>query len=144
MDGILAVTVGVLLLLAVGLALWSMSKAQGKEDQKKAAQAPRQSAPAPIAYTADGRPIYPIVGYTPDGQPVTADRAVGLTPKTSGTSSLAIVAFIVALVIPPLGAILGVAAQLEINRSGQGGSGLAVAAIVIGILSTFALLAILF
>ena len=88
--------------------------------------------PTPIAHTPDGQPIYPIVGYTPDGQPVTADRAVGFRPASSGTNSMAVVALIMGLTIAPLGIIFGHVGLSQINRTGEGGRGLAIAGLILG------------
>jgi Domain of unknown function (DUF4190) len=87
---------------------------------------------APIGHTKDGQPIYPIVGYTPDGTPVRADSAVGLQPHMSGTNGLAIAALITAFVIPLVGVILGHVAMSQIRKTGQEGSGLALAGLIIG------------
>lgn len=38
----------------------------------------------PIGWTNDGQPVYPVVGYTPDGKPVTADKMVGTPPPYPG------------------------------------------------------------
>lgn len=43
------------------------------------------AAPAgPIGWTNDGQPVYPVVGYTADGKPVTADKMVGIPPPYPG------------------------------------------------------------
>lgn len=66
---------------------------------------PRTLAPQPLGYTDDGRPFYPIVGYTSDGTPVTADRAQGfgyVGANAGSTNSMAITALILAFVFTPL------------------------------------------
>lgn len=95
-------------------------------------------APAPIGQTTDGQPIYPIVGYTPDGQPVTADRAVGLRPNATGTNSMAIVALITSLTVAPLGIVFGHIALSQIKQTGQDGRGMAIAGLVLGYVTVVA------
>ncbi len=65
--------------------------------------------------------------------------------QQSGTSGLAIAALICAILVPIVGLILGFVAKSQINKTGQGGGGLATAAIVIsgifialGVLAFFA------
>ncbi len=96
-----------------------------------------------IGMTHDGQPIYPVVGYTADGTPVTADRAVGVRPVAAGTNSTAIVALITGLTIAPLGIVFGHIALSQIKRTGQSGRGLAIAGLVLGYISV-ALYAIVF
>ena len=90
-----------------------------------------QGAP-PVAFTPEGKPIYQVVGYTTEGTPITADRAVGLRPVTSRTNTLAIVTLIVSLVFSPLAIPLGRIAMAQIERTGEQGRGLAIAGLVIG------------
>lgn len=52
------------------------------------------------------------------------------------TNVLAIVAIIAAIVFAPVGIILGFIAQNQIKTSGEGGAGLAKAAIIVGIILT--------
>jgi hypothetical protein len=67
-------------------------------------------------------------GQQPPGYP--ADQAY---PAPRGTNVLAIVALILSIVVlPPLGAILGHVSRRQIRASGEGGDGLALAAIIIG------------
>lgn len=96
---------------------------------------PSASPSAPIGYTTDGQPIYPVVGYTPDGRAVTADRAVGLQPRATGTNAMAIVALIMAFVVPFLAIIFGHVARSQIRRTGEDGAGMALAGLIIGYLS---------
>ena len=63
-----------LILLAVGLVLRFRK--------------PPQPFSTPAIVTADGNPVYPVIGYTPDGQPVTSKRNcqylwIGLFQATS-------------------------------------------------------------
>lgn len=50
-----------------------------------------------------------------------------------GINPFAIAALICAVIVPPLGLILGVIALVQINKSDEGGRGLAIAAITIPI-----------
>ena len=88
-----------------------------------------------IGYTTDGRPIYPVVGYTSDGAPVTADRAQGVRAPSGQTNSLAIAALVTSLVFSPAGIIMGHIARGQIRRTGEGGDGMALAALIIGYIS---------
>ena len=56
-------------------------------------------------------------------------------PAQQGTNGLAIGALVCAFLVPPVGLILGIVAKGQIKRTGQGGNGLATAAIVISALS---------
>lgn len=90
------------------------------------------SAPVPMGYTVEGRPIYPVVGYTSDGVAVTADRAVGATPVPAGTNSMAIAALVGGLVLAPVGIVCGHIALSQTTATHQAGRGLAIAGLVIG------------
>jgi hypothetical protein len=103
---------------------------------------PPPSPAAPIGHTPDGRPIYPVVGYTPDGQPVTADRAIGYRPTNPRTNSLAVVALILGFAFPLLAIPVGIVARSQIRRTGEQGEGLALAGLILGYLSLFAVLAL--
>ncbi|MGW5557547.1 DUF4190 domain-containing protein [Micromonospora sp. NPDC003944] len=96
----------------------------------------------------------PMPGYAPPGYP-----APGYPPQYPGygypqppkTNGLAIAAFVLALIgftsciTAPVGAILGHVAQKQIRLSGEGGAGMAKAAIIVGwILTGFLVLIILF
>ncbi|WP_243747913.1 DUF4190 domain-containing protein [Mycolicibacterium sp. CBMA 226] len=96
---------------------------------------PRPVAPRASGYTSDGKPFYPIVGYTKDGEPVTADRAPGFRPQQSTTNTMAIFSLIAAWNFFPLGIIFGHIALSQMKRSGQGGRGLAITGLVVGYLS---------
>lgn len=89
----------------------------------------------PLAHTADGQPVYPVVGYTPDGRPVTADRAIGYQPVSPKTNTLAIVTLIVSLVFSVAAIPLGHVALDQIKRTGEQGRGLALAGLIIGYVS---------
>jgi hypothetical protein len=62
------------------------------------------------------------------------------TPATPAagarTNTLAIVAIIAAIVVAPVGIILGFIAQNQIKTTGEAGAGLAKAAIIVGIILT--------
>lgn len=90
--------------------------------------------PDPAGYDANGEPFYPIVGYRPDGSPVTADQAPGYRPTVSGTNSMAIAAIVCAVIFAPLAIPFGHIARSQIRRTGEQGSGIALAALVIGYL----------
>lgn len=64
------------------------------------------------------------------GQP-----AYGQPDQTAGTNGLAIAALVCAFLCSPLGIILGFVARRQISRTGQGGAGLALAAILIACVS---------
>jgi peptidyl-prolyl cis-trans isomerase B (cyclophilin B) len=74
-----------------------------------------------------------MVGYPtqPDWQPAGQPQSVYVTavPPTNG---LAIASLILVFVFFPLGIILGHLARGQIKRTGEGGKGLATAALVIG------------
>lgn len=52
------------------------------------------------------------------------------------TNTLAILALVAAFVASAVGIVLGIVALLQIRRSGEAGRGLAVSAIIIGVLVT--------
>ncbi|QLL10419.1 DUF4190 domain-containing protein [Mycobacterium vicinigordonae] len=92
----------------------------------------QQIPPQPLGYTADGKPFYPIVGYTSEGQPVTADRALSFPSAYTGTNGLAVTALILAFVAAPLAIPFGHIARSQIRRTGEQGSGMALAGLIIG------------
>jgi hypothetical protein len=96
------------------------------------AQAPLSA--KPIGRTAGGQPIYPIVGYTPDGNPVTADRAVGVLPANPRTNPLAIVALVLGFVFPLIAIPVGHVSRSQIRRTGEQGDGMALAGLILGYL----------
>ena len=89
----------------------------------------------PIGHTTDGKAIYPVVGYTSDGKPVTADRAVGVQSHSSGTNGLALASLITAFLIPVVPIILGHIARSQIRKTGQDGASLALWGLIIGYFS---------
>jgi hypothetical protein len=98
----------------------------------------------PIAYTDDGRPIYPVVGYTSDGTAITADRAVGYQPVNPRTNSLAVAALVLGFVFPLLAIPIGHTALSQIRRTGEQGGGMAMAGLILGYISIlFAIVALL-
>ncbi len=131
----IAIVLGVVLVIGSFVAL---IRRAGYNGAVRRAQA-RVAIAAPLGYTAEGQPIYPVVGYTPDGTPVTADRAPGVrVPTAAGTNGLATAALICAFFVPVVGAILGFVARAQVARTGQDGGGLALAAIIIGVVLTIA------
>lgn len=95
----------------------------------------RHVVPAHVGFTTDGQPIFPVVGYTSDGSPVTADRAQDVRVQSAQTNSLAIAALVTSLAFWPAGIILGHVSRGQIRRTGEGGGGMALAALIIGYLS---------
>jgi len=95
---------------------------------------PNRQAP-PIAYTDDGRPIYPVVGYTSDGTAITADRAVGYQPVNPRTNSLAVAALVLGFAFPLLAIPIGHTARSQIRRTGEQGGGMALAGLILGYIS---------
>lgn len=69
-------------------------------------------------------PPYPTPGPYPYGP-------YGYYPSPP-TSTLAILALVFSLVIPPAGLVLGIVGLRQIRRSGEGGRGMAVAGVVVG------------
>ncbi len=99
---------------------------------RKRLQPPPVAPSAAIAHTPEGKPVYPIVGYTSDGRPVTAERAVGYQRLNPKTNTLAIVTLIVSLVFSVLAIPLGHIALGQIKKTGEQGRALAIAGLVIG------------
>jgi Domain of unknown function (DUF4190) len=73
----------------------------------------------------------------------TARAVDGTRVATGPISAGTVVAFVLAFLLPLVGAILGHVALGRIKRRAQGGRGLAIAAIVIGYLLTFVLLVVI-
>jgi Domain of unknown function (DUF4190) len=94
----------------------------------------------PIAHTPDGKPIYQVVGYTPDGQAITADKAVGLQQFNPKTNSFAVVALIMGFVFPLLAIPFGHIARGQIQQTGEQGAGLALAGLILGYIGLSALI----
>jgi Domain of unknown function (DUF4190) len=57
-------------------------------------------------------------------------------PPRRPTNSMAVAALITALLVPPVGVVLGVLARNQVRQTGEDGDGLALAGIVIGICLT--------
>lgn len=131
----LLILLGILLIAGiVGIVVRSASNTRARAQAMAAAPA------APIGHTTDGQPIYPVVGYTPDGRPVTADRAVGVHPQSGGTNAMAIAALVSALVFAPLGIVFGHVARSQMRRTDEQGDGLALAGLIIGYIGAASLL----
>jgi hypothetical protein len=60
--------------------------------------------------------------------------------QNSNYNALSIVGFIFAFIIPPVGFILGIVALSHINKTGEKGKGLAIAAVVLGAVFFFILI----
>ena len=76
-------------------------------------------------------------GYPPPyGAPQGYPPPCGQVPAPQGTNTLAIVGFILTFVVcPPVGAVLCYIALGQIKRTGEGGRGLALAGVWIGIIA---------
>lgn len=93
---------------------------------------------SPVGQTVDGQPIYPVVGYTADGAPVTAERTVEyVNPRTN---PLAIAALVLGFVFPLAAIPVGHISRSQIRRTGEQGSGLAIAGLIFGYLSLTSLI----
>lgn len=95
--------------------------------------APRQEQPGygqPPAYGQQPGYGQPPQGYTPqqwqDGTPYGS-------PTQAGTNGFAIAALVTAFFCAPLGIVFGLVARSQIKRTGQAGSGLALAGIILGV-----------
>lgn len=101
--------------------------------------------PTPIGFTDTGEPVFPVVGYTAQGQPVTADKISNASSSTShlGINSLAVTAAVLGILLPPLAILFGHAALREIRATGQRGDGLAIAGLILGYLSMIPITGIL-
>ncbi|MDK3258085.1 DUF4190 domain-containing protein [Blastococcus capsensis] len=103
--------------------------------------------PAPgAAQTGYGQPGYPPPGYAQPGYPPPGYGPPGYPPAYGrSTNTLAILALVMAFVFAPAGLVLGIVARKQIKRTGEEGSGLALAGIIVGGLVTgfFALVVVL-
>jgi hypothetical protein len=63
--------------------------------------------------------------------PPPADPA-SLQPSIPGVNTMAIAGLIFAIPLPPIGIVMGHVAKSQIRRTGESGSGIATAALVIG------------
>ena len=72
-------------------------------------------------------PGYPPAGYAPSGYP---------PPYGRPTNTMAILALVLAFVFAPAGLILGIIARKQIRQTGEEGSGLALAGIIVGGIAT--------
>lgn len=115
-----------LLLVAGGIALVVRQQRRTREFEANPPQA------VPVGYTYEGQPIYPVVGYTANGTPVTADQVPAGTVMSPGRmNSVAIASLILAFVFPIAAIPLGHIARGEIRQSGEDGAGLALAGLII-------------
>jgi hypothetical protein len=76
-----------------------------------------------------GNPVSPVPAYGP-GYPV-PPYPYGYGHPAASTNGLAVASLICAFFVSPLGLALGLVAKSQIRRTGEGGSGLATAGIVI-------------
>jgi hypothetical protein len=100
----------------------------------KYGQPVQNAGPLPLAYTPQGEPIYPVVGYTPDGRPITADQAIGYRPANNRTNTLSVISIVACWFLPMVAIPLGHIALAQIDRTGEQGRGLAITGLVIGYL----------
>ncbi|BCT78095.1 hypothetical protein SCMU_39370 [Sinomonas cyclohexanicum] len=103
------------------------------KEQDTAAPRPAQ----PVGVTADGRPVYALVGRTPDGSPVYANEIVpgsAPAPQSGRTNTMAVLALVFGLIIGILGIVFGHIALAQIDRTGERGKGMATAGLVLGYL----------
>jgi len=80
-------------------------------------------------YAADAPPGPPSAPYPAPGPYPYAPYGYYPAPPTS---TLAILALVFAFVIPPAGLVLGIVGLRQINRTGEGGRGMAVAGVAVG------------
>lgn len=64
-----------------------------------------------------------------EGQFMSSEPVSSMPPQVN---TVAIVALVLAFVVPPAGLVLGIVGRYQIARSGERGAGLAVLAIIIG------------
>jgi len=99
---------------------------------------PPAPAEQPLGATAQGAGGYPEAGHAQPayGQPGYAAR--GYPPPAYGrpTNTMAILALVLAFVFAPAGLILGIIARKQIRQTGEEGSGLALAGIIVGGIAT--------
>ena len=74
-------------------------------------------------------------GQPPYGQPPYGQQPYGQQPPAQGTNTMAILSLVFAFLFWPLGLVFGFIARGQIKRTGQGGSGLALAGIIISFLA---------
>jgi hypothetical protein len=128
-DLLLTVTIVLILIGAIGVIV--SAAAYRSRPQMIGAQG---GVPRPLGYTDEGRPVFPIVGYTSDGSPVTADRVHGYQFYNPSTDGMAVTALICAFVAAPLAIPFGHIARAQIRRTGEQGAGMALAGLIIGYL----------
>ncbi|MEU7144270.1 hypothetical protein ABZ942_32835 [Nocardia sp. NPDC046473] len=85
--------------------------------------APAHDDPRSIGRTADGEPIYPVIGYTAAGAPVTANQAAPGTLVHARTNSMAVVALVLGVCAGPLAIPFGHVARSQIRRTREHGVG---------------------
>lgn len=83
------------------------------------------------AWAIDNRARLKSIFQTAPAMSSHPEGAVAPAPVQSGTSGMAIAAFVLALIIPLVGLILGYVARAQLQREGGQGGGLAQAAIII-------------
>jgi hypothetical protein len=101
---------------------------------------PPAPAGQPLGATAPGAGGYPYgqPGYAAPGYPPAGYAPNGYPPPAYGrpTNTMAILALVLAFVFAPAGLILGIIARKQIRQTGEEGSGLALAGIIVGGIAT--------
>lgn len=128
-----------LLLLVPSGVLFVREVMNSRKTREPRIPAPAPAPGVPMAFTVDGRPVYPIVGHTPEGQPVRSDQVAGLYVPGGRTNSLAIAALVLGLVFPLAAIPIGHIARAQIRRTGEQGRGLALTGLILGYLSVAAI-----
>jgi len=93
--------------------------------------------PVPPSYNPNVPPVYYGNAYTPyDPRWPHVVPHMGFYPPPQPTNSAAIVALVMAFVVPVVGLVIGLVAMSQIRKTHERGNGMAVAAVVIGLIST--------
>ncbi|WP_061000173.1 DUF4190 domain-containing protein [Mycobacterium sp. SMC-16] len=96
------------------------------------AQPPRGA----VGYTNEGEPVFPVVGYTAAGLPVTANHmATATTAFNPKTNTMAIVALVLGVVFPLAAIPFGHVARSQIRRTGEQGGWMAIVGLILGYLT---------
>ncbi len=102
-----------------------------KEDKRRSPNLTARP-PDPVGYTHAGEPIYPVVGYTPDGVAVTADRMARRDTANSEYNTMAILALVFAFLVPILAIPFGLISLSQIGRTREKGATMAMVGLLLG------------
>ncbi|MBF6340343.1 DUF4190 domain-containing protein [Nocardia abscessus] len=117
-----------LLIVAASVFLWSTGRLKSSA---------ATTGVQPIGFTETGQPVYPVVGSTLDGQPVTANQVPGgVRVASARTNTLAIVALVCGFVLAPLAIPIGHIALVQIRRTSEQGRVLAIVGLTLGYIWT--------